>query len=75
MKKSKILRINLRDFLKGLIVSVIGAVLTSATTALQTGTADIKIIGSGAAIAGLSYIGKNLLDNSEGKFLTPEPHD
>lgn len=75
MKKSKLFRINLRDFLKGLIVSVIGAVLTGATTAFQTGTTDIKTIGTCAAIAGLSYIGKSLIDNSEGKLLTPEPKD
>ena len=75
MKKSKLFRINLRDFLKWLIVSVIGAVLTGATTAFQTGTTDINTIGTGAAIAGLSYIGKNLIDNSEGKLLTPEPKD
>lgn len=75
MKKSKLFRINLRDFVKGLIVSVIGAALTGATTAFQTGTTDIKTISTGAAIAGLSYIGKNLIDNSEGKLLTPEPKD
>lgn len=75
MKKSKLFRVNFRDFLKGLVVSVIGAVLTGATTAFQTGTTDIKTIGAGAAVAGLSYIGKNLLDNSEGKLLTPEPQN
>jgi hypothetical protein len=74
--KSKFLRLNLSDGIKGLILAVI--------TALVTGVYELLLSGGGftwetlkpmlltAAAAGLSYIIKNFLTNNEGKMLTKD---
>ena len=59
-----------RDFIKGLIVFVIGAVLAALYQMLQNGFAvDYNQIIQIAILSGLSYLLKNLFSNSEGKFL------
>ena len=79
MKKalSKLWNLNTRDFIKGLIVAVITAVVTFLTNALTAGaTIDIallKKVGMAAVIGFLSYLLKNLLTNSKDEVLTKEP--
>jgi hypothetical protein len=72
--KSNFLTLNWVDFGKGLLVSVISAVLGVVTTSLQAGslTFDWKVIGTVALSAGLAYITKNFFSNSSGQVLTKE---
>jgi hypothetical protein len=67
---SDFLKLNVKDFIKGLIVSVISAVLTIISTTVQAGnfTFDWKQIGIVALTAGVAYITKNFLTNSDGKL-------
>jgi hypothetical protein len=74
---SKLFNLNLRDFAKGLIVAVFTVIITGvgdivATGGLPTG-AQWKAIGLATLSAAIAYIIKNLLTNSEGKFLAKEP--
>lgn len=64
--------LNVRDLVKGLIVAVIGAVLTTLYTALQTGTVDWKAVGLIAATTGISYLIKNLF-TQQTTVVTPNP--
>lgn len=71
--KAKFLRLNARDFFKGMIIAIIAAVITFLTNELQAGTTiDLKRIGITALIAFLSYLVKNLFTNSKDEILTPE---
>ncbi|MDD5353541.1 MAG: hypothetical protein PHS93_10300 [Candidatus Omnitrophica bacterium] len=75
---SNFLNLNWKDFLKGLLVAVIAAFLTGAYEALQAGTIEFtwafwQPIVIAAAGAGLAYIIKNLIQNSEGDILKKEP--
>lgn len=71
---SSIFTLNKSDFLKGLIVAVLTAVITVAYNTVQTGTLsfDWKEISTAAASAALAYIMKNLLTNSNNEFLKKE---
>tara|TARA_R110000868_G_scaffold163615_1_gene395916 strand:+ start:93 stop:317 length:225 start_codon:yes stop_codon:yes gene_type:complete len=71
---SSIFTLNKADFLKGLIIAVLTAVITVAYNTVQTGTLsfDWKAISTAAASAALAYIMKNLLTNSEDEFLKKE---
>lgn len=73
--KSKFLSLNAKDFLKGLVVSVLTSVLTIVYTSLQAGifTIDWKAVGTSALTAALAYITKNYLTNSEDQLLKKEP--
>jgi len=67
---SEMFSLQTRDFIKGLIVFVIGAVLAALYQMLQNGFAvDYNQIIQIAILSGLSYLLKNLFSNSEGKFL------
>jgi len=72
--KSTFLNLNSADFLKGLIVAVITAVISVVYTTLQSGVVIInwKDVTIAAATAALAYITKNLLTNSTDQFLTKE---
>jgi len=72
---SLFLTLNKRDYLKGLIVAVISAVITVIYSTIQTGTLtlDWKAIATAALSAALAYITKNLLTNSDDKFLAKDP--
>jgi hypothetical protein len=72
---SKLFSVGLQDFLHGLLIAVIGAVLTVVTNTLQAGalTFDYKAISTTATIAAVSYISKKFLTNSAGQILTSEP--
>jgi hypothetical protein len=71
------LSLNLRDFFKGLVLAIITAVITWAYEAIQAGTlfdpASLKAVGMVALAAILAYLIKNLITNSKGEILTPEP--
>lgn len=73
---SKFLRLNRRDFIKGLIVTVICALITGAYQALASGFEfnwiTLKPVVIAAIGAGVSYLTKNLLTNSKGSFMTYE---
>jgi len=71
---SSIFTLNKADFIKGLIIAVITAVITLLYNTVQTGslTFDWKAISTAAASAALAYIMKNLLTNSSDEFLKKE---
>jgi hypothetical protein len=77
MTKAKLFMLNTRDFFKGLVLAIITAVITFLANELQIGSSvDLtlfKRMGIAAVIAFLSYLVKNLLTNSKGEILTPEP--
>lgn len=66
-----------KDLLKGFILAVITIVLTGVMTSLSTGALPdlptIKTLALTGLAAGLSYLIKNALTNSNDKFLTKEP--
>lgn len=67
---SKFFRLNTQDLLKGMIVTVIGSVLTSVIELLKVGSSfDWQTVLLAGAIAGLSYMAKNLATDQEGKFM------
>lgn len=73
--KAKLFKLNFRDFIKGLIVAVITAVLTFIISELQAGNpinSVLKKIGITALITFFSYLLKNLFTNSNDEFATPE---
>lgn len=73
--KSSLLTLDSKDFIKGFLVSVITAIVTVVYNTIQTGTLafDWKAIAIAALSAGLAYITKNLLTNSQDQFLKKEP--
>ena len=75
MIQSKLWSLVPKDFLNGLFIAVLGAVLAVVTQTLQAGTLtfDYKAIGTTAAIAALSYISNKFVTNSQGEVLKSEP--
>lgn len=75
--RSKYLRLNRRDFIKGLIVTVICAFITGLYQLIASGGElnwiTLKPVIIAAVGAGVSYLTKNLLTNSEGNFISSEP--
>ena len=67
MEKSKKYRLNTQDFIKGLLISILGAGITVAQTSLQAGAFDINyaLMGTTAISAGLAYITKNFFENAK----------
>jgi len=74
---SKLFTLNISDFTKGFAVAVIAALLTGVQQYASAGTVptwvQLKTIGLVALGAGVSYIIKNFLTNSEGALLKAEP--
>jgi len=72
--KSPFLNLDTKDFLKGLLLVVLTSVITIIQESLNQGSLsfDWKAIGTTALTAGLAYMLKNLLSNSDGKFLKSE---
>jgi hypothetical protein len=70
--KSKFLRLNLNDFLKGLLMAFLGALVTGVYQLFQAGSAlnwiTLKPVLLVAIAAGLSYLIKNLFTNNAGEF-------
>lgn len=75
--RSKFLRLNLRDFLKGLLYALLSAVIAFLAQELQSGAPLdlilLKKVGLVALATFLAYLSGNLFQNSEGKFFTKEP--
>lgn len=71
---STFLSLNLQDLIKGLIMAVLGTVLTIVYDVVQTGslTFDWKQIATAAATTAIAYLLKNLVSNSAGQFLKKE---
>jgi hypothetical protein len=74
--RSKFLRLNTRDFIRGLIVVVICTFITGVYQLLANGFTvnwlTIKPVVIAAVGAGISYLTKNLLSNSKGDFMKSE---
>lgn len=78
MEKSKLFRLNTRDFFKGLLVAVITAVITFLYNLVQAGplvldSVLLQGIGTTAITAMLAYLMKNLFTNTGGEIATKEP--
>jgi hypothetical protein len=75
---SKFLRLNAKDFLKGLALAAITALVTGVYELVQSGWAFTfdwvtwKPIVMTTLAATLSYLIKNFLTNSDGEVLTAE---
>lgn len=74
MKTSKFLNLNWYDFLKGLFVAIITAVLTGALQMLTVvpPSIDVKAIGIIALTAMISYLLKQFTTNSNNELLKTE---
>ena len=68
---SAFLTLNSKDFLKGLVVAVITAVITIVYTSIQVGDLnfDWKAIAMAALSSALAYIMKNLFTNNNDQLL------
>jgi hypothetical protein len=70
---SNFLNLNSQDLLKGFIVAFLSAALTGIVTTLDLGVlptlTELKSAGIVGLTAGLSYLLKNLLTNSQGVVL------
>jgi VIT1/CCC1 family predicted Fe2+/Mn2+ transporter len=70
---SNLFNLNSQDLLKGFIVAFLSAALTGIVATLDAGALptieDIKSAGVVGITAGLSYLLKNLLTNSQGEIL------
>jgi len=72
--KSPFLNLNSQDFIKGLVVAVLSAVITIIYNTVQAGslTFDWKAIGTVALTSALGYIMKNLFTNSNDELMKKE---
>lgn len=74
--RSKFLRLNRRDFIKGLIVVVICTFITGFYQLIANGGTlnwqTLKPVVIAAIGSGVSYLTKNLLTNSKGDFMKTE---
>jgi len=66
-------KLNSRDFIRGLLMAVIGAVISIAYDSINAGNFDFNwsALGKGALVAGLSYLLKNLGTPSEIVIVNP----
>jgi len=77
MEKSNFLNLNWKDVIKGLIVTFLTAFLTGALTAFQSGTVEFtwpfwEPTVYASITAGIAYLLKNWLTNSNDQVLTKE---
>jgi VIT1/CCC1 family predicted Fe2+/Mn2+ transporter len=74
--KSKFLNLDVKDAVNGFIVAFLSAALTGIVTTLDSGVlpnvAELKQAGVIGLTAGLSYLLKNLVTNSNGDILKAE---
>ena len=68
---SELFKLNINDWTKGLIVTILPPILEPIITVLQGGgwVFDWKAILTVGLTAGLAYISKNLLTNKDGEFV------
>lgn len=73
---SDFLKINTRDLVKGAVVAVLAVVTSGLVTILESGALptvqQLKGIGMVALTAGVSYLLKNFLTNSQDEVLKKE---
>jgi hypothetical protein len=74
--KSSFLRLNTSDLVKGFVVAFLSASLTGIINTLDSGAlpllSELKQAGIVGLTAGLSYLLKNLLTNSEDELMKKE---
>jgi VIT1/CCC1 family predicted Fe2+/Mn2+ transporter len=74
--KSNFLNLNTQDLVKGFVVAFLSAALTGVITTLDSNTlptlAELKQAGIVGLTAGLSYLLKNLLTNSQDELMKKE---
>jgi len=74
--KSKFLNLDVKDAINGFIIAFLSAALTGIVTTLDSGVlpnvAELKQAGVIGLTAGLSYLLKNLVTNSNGDILKAE---
>jgi len=74
--RSKFLRLNTRDFIKGMIVVILCTFITGMYQLIANGGdinwITVKPVVIAAVGAALSYLTKNLLSNSRGDFMKTE---
>ena len=75
--QSSFLKLNIGDLVRGVIVAGLAAIGTALLPLLQSGAlptlANLEAAGITGLTAGLAYLAKNLLSNSDNKPFTPEP--
>jgi hypothetical protein len=70
MKRSKLLKLGKNDYVKGLIVAILTAVLTAIYQTLTTGyVVSYKEVATVSVISAIGYILKNLGTNENGEIL------
>jgi len=74
MNNSEFFRLKVNDFIKGLVVVVIGALLGAFQQALETQGLNLSQYDWGSIInlaltAGVAYLAKNLLSDSDGRVM------
>ena len=69
--ESKLLNIDFKDVIKGLLMAIIGAVIGVLLESFEKGEFAInwKLITATALAAGLGYIKMRFLSNNQGQFL------
>ena len=74
---SLFLRLSKNDLVKGAVVAAFSAILGALYPVITTGAVLNIVVFKSAGLAGLSagmaYLMKNLITNSEGKIGSPEP--
>lgn len=74
--KSKFLNLDIKDAINGFVVAFLSAALTGLVATLDSGAlptvAELKSAGVIGLTAGLSYLLKNILTNSNGELLKKE---
>lgn len=74
--KSKFLNLDIKDAINGFVVAFLSAALTGLVATLDSGAlpsvAELKNAGVVGLTAGLSYLLKNILTNSNGELLKKE---
>ena len=70
MERSKLLKLGKNDYVKGLIVAILTAVLTAIYQTLTTGyVVSYKEVATVSVISAIGYILKNLGTNENGEIL------
>ena len=76
MKNANFFSLKAKDFIKGFILAVLSVVAMGVMTSLNSGAlptmAELKPLLITGISAGLAYLVKNLLTNSEDKFMKGE---